>query len=122
MSPLFFLGSWRDANPAGSADDLVLISVERSVDRLEVHAWGNCPKIQCDWGTQSATINGDEAITEVWTLRNLPKEIQAQRTAQISLRPVAGSNQMLVTVKNLFHQPDGLTSTSFRQMQFYKVP
>jgi hypothetical protein len=115
------VGTWKNSKTPGKEDELFMVTIESSGDHLLVHAQGNCPTGPCDWGVVKATFSGSEAVTEPWNLRNTPKEIKTQRTAECSIRPGSDENQIQITVKNTFHQPDGQVTNGEKELQFVKV-
>ena len=67
-------------------------------DSLPIHAYGNCEATQCDWGTQTATFDGEQA-KGTWQVARESDSVPA-RTALITIKPVAGG--MRVTIDNTF--------------------
>ena len=113
------LGKWKNSIEAPGADDLEQITVADIAGQLTVQAWGQCKGHLCNWGVKNATLNGTQATTESWDLRNTPKEEKQQRSATLSISP-AGSG-LAVSVKNVYRQPDGQAKESINQLQFEKM-
>jgi hypothetical protein len=97
-----FLGQWQNVQTPEFGDNLIRLQVvmetNGTAQRFVVHAWGRCQPELCDWGTQHATLNGDELVTESWELRKTPAEITGLRNAVIRLR--LQDPNLSVTVRN----------------------
>jgi hypothetical protein len=99
-----FAGTW--TNPAPARDNgLVKLQITGTgAQALAIHAWGQCGQLQCDWGTQPATVNNQQAQA-TWkfgeSAGNAPK-----RTALLTIKPSNG--QLNVTVSNSYpdHPPN----------------
>jgi TIR domain len=97
-----YLGTW--VNPASEGKDGINrleISASGS-NQLSVHAWGKCTPEDCDWGTQTATMDGQQA-TSNWNLPGTNKK--GTRTAAVAIKPLGG--ELSVTVSNTYsdHAP-----------------
>jgi len=67
-----FVGVWvnEDPNTGGNTK----LEITQPGKQLSVHAWGACTPTDCDWGTESGSINGDTATVmwdESFVLRNM---------------------------------------------------
>jgi hypothetical protein len=113
------LGRWKDQREPKEDDDLVRITVADFGGQITVHAWGKCPDKPCDWGSKSATLTGEEAVTETWDLKYTADDKNHQRKAALSLRPVGELLQ--VTVKNTLIMPNGETRETLTQLQFARM-
>jgi len=90
------VGTWTNPNPYS---DNGVVKLEVSADAaqsLTMHAWGLCGQSQCDWGTQPATVNGQQAQA-TWQVAASAAE-PLQRTALVVIAPDNG--QLSVTITN----------------------
>jgi hypothetical protein len=94
-----FLGTW--TNPtAVEQNGLVKLEVSTGASHsLTMHAWGKCGQLQCDWGAQPATLNGEQAQA-TWQLGTDAAGSDAKRTAAILIQPK--NSQLAVTVSNTY--------------------
>jgi hypothetical protein len=90
------VGTWKDADPR-NGNSLIQLVISASGGDLSMHAFGSCQPTPCDWGAQTAGVNGSTA-TATYTLTNLPGSPDEIRVAAVTVRP-AGSN-LSVTVHN----------------------
>jgi hypothetical protein len=90
------VGTWKDADPR-NGNSLVRLVITGSGSELSIRAFGSCQPTPCDWGTQTAGVNGTTA-TATYTLTNLASAPNEIRVAAVTVRP-AGSN-LSVTVHN----------------------
>lgn len=114
------LGKWKNSVEPPGADDLREVSVVDFGGQLMVEAWGKCAEKPCAWGSRKASLNGSEATTGSWELRNTPQENQLQRSASLSLSPNGSGLQ--VVVKNAYREANGQVRTLYNQLQFVKEP
>jgi len=106
------VGSWTCLTPMqGNGLDKLDIQ-SNGGQALSIHAWGNCGAVACDWGTQTATFDGQQAQA-TWQFGGTGAA--AQRTAAVTMKPNSG--QLVVTVNNTFpdHPP------SERQLTFVRA-
>jgi hypothetical protein len=111
-TPNLLAGSWTCLTPMqGNGLDKLDIQ-PGGAGALSIHAWGNCGASQCDWGTQTATSDGQQAQA---TWRFSGTGAAAARTAAVTIK--AGGGQLIVTVNNTFpdHPP------SHRQLTFVRA-
>jgi TIR domain len=59
-NPSALAGHWIDANPR-AGNSLYALNIEVSGSEISIHGWGACEPNPCDWGTQTATVNGAAA-------------------------------------------------------------
>jgi TIR domain len=89
-------GTWRNPSPGGH-NGLAKLAISGTGNQLSLHAWGECP--DCDWGTQTATFDGQKA-TAVWSFKQ-PMGGEAEgRVATVTVAP--GGNKLNVTIVNAF--------------------
>lgn len=67
---------------------------------VSIQAWGKCGSMDCDWGSQNATFDGQQARATWQITVNRSGGAKAQRTATLTLKPAAGA--LLVTIDNAF--------------------
>ena len=113
------LGKWENANEPIGEDGLQRITVAEFNGELMVQAWGKCPDRSCAWGSKKATLNGSEAVTEGWELRNSEQEQKQERNATLSIKPTQDGLQ--VTVHNIWHLPNGDTKENYVPLEFEKM-
>jgi hypothetical protein len=94
------------------------ISIVDFGGQLVVRPRGQCPKKICNWGPKNATLNGLDALTDTWTLRNTENETKMQRTAAMSMR--ATGDGLAVTVHNTWTDESGKPRQSYINLQFVK--
>jgi hypothetical protein len=89
------VGSWKDAAPR-TGNSLSRLVIAGSGSGLSIHAYGSCQPTPCDWGEQTAGVNGT-AATATYTVTNpdAPSEI---RIAAVTVSPAGGN--LNVTVLN----------------------
>lgn len=93
------IGTW---NNAETTHNIALDKLEISSDGaqgLSIRAWARCAKQECDWGTQSAPFDGQQAQA-TWQLQGNAAGSGGTRTATITVRPDAGG--LSVTIDNTF--------------------
>lgn len=92
------VGTWTNPNPL-KGNGLAKLEISAgSGQTLLIHALGNCGATQCDWGTQTATFDGQQAQA-TWQVSRA-NEGTAARTAIITVKPNAGG--IRVTIDNTF--------------------
>ena len=97
-SPL--AGTWIKTTPAAqNALDKLEIS-STGGQSLSVHAWGKCGQLECDWGTQPATFDGQQAQAS-WQFGAATTGQAATRTATVTIKPGTGQ-QLDITVANAY--------------------
>jgi hypothetical protein len=93
------LGTWTNPTPV-EQNGLEKLEVSAGASQaLTVHAWGKCGQLQCDWGSQAATVDGEQAHA-TWQLGTAASGSDAKRTATILIKPDNG--QLAVTVSNSY--------------------
>ncbi len=91
------LGTWTNPAPiAQNGLDKLELSPNGS-QSLSVHAWGKCGQLQCDWGTQTATFDGQQAQAS-WQFAPASPGAPPSRTAAVTLKPSNG--ELSVTIHN----------------------
>jgi hypothetical protein len=94
-----FLGTWTNPTPV-EQNGLEKLEVSSGGNQaLAMHAWGKCGQLECDWGTQPATVSGEQAHA-VWQLGTAASGSDAKRTATILIKP--DNAQLAVTVSNTY--------------------
>jgi hypothetical protein len=114
------LGKWQITTEPGTGDDLAKLSIADVNGQLMVEGWGNCPKRDCHWGPQKATLQGTMAVTPSLSLTNTPQEIKEKRSVILSIQP--SDTGLGVMVQNTFHMPNGETVQNTIPRQFAKMP
>jgi TIR domain len=93
------LGTWTNPTPV-EQNGLEKLEVSAGGSQaLTMHAWGKCGQLQCDWGSQPATVTGQQAQA-TWQLGTAAAGSDAKRTAAILIKPANG--QLAVTVSNTY--------------------
>lgn len=93
------IGTWNNPETSHNiALDRLDIS-SAGAQGLSIHAWARCAKQECDWGTQNATFDGQQAQA-TWQLQGSTAGTSATRTATITVRPDGGG--LSVTIDNTF--------------------
>ena len=97
-SPL--AGTWTNTAPApqNGLDKMEISSA--GAQSLSIHAWGKCGQLECDWGTQQATFDGQQAQAS-WQFGTAAAGQPAKRTATVTVKPTTGQ-QLDVTVANAY--------------------
>jgi TIR domain len=92
-------GTWTNTTPV-EQNGLEKLEVSAGGSQaLTMHAWGKCGQLQCDWGAQPATVDGQQAHA-TWQLGTAASGSDAKRTAAILVKPDNG--QLAVTVSNTY--------------------
>ena len=93
------VGTW--TNPAAiQQNGLVKMEISAKGEQaLSIRAWGQCGQAQCDWGTQDATFDGQQAQAS-WQFGASGAGTTAKRTAALTIKPNNG--QLSVTVTNTY--------------------
>jgi hypothetical protein len=92
-------GTWANTTPV-EQNGLEKLEVSTGGSQaLTMHAWGKCGQLQCDWGAQPATVDGQQAHA-TWQLGTAMSGSDAKRTAAILIKPANG--QLAVTVSNTY--------------------
>ena len=95
------LGTW--TNPeAQQQNGLEKMEITASGPQgISIHAWGKCGNLECDWGTQPAAFDGQQAQAS-WQFGTTPSGQAAKRTAKVTIKPAASN--LNVTVANTYAQ------------------
>lgn len=109
------LGTW--TNPAAQQQNgLEKMEITASGPQgVSIHAWGKCGNLDCDWGTQPAAFDGQQAQAS-WQFGTTASGQSANRTAKVTIKPAAGN--LNVTVANTYAQH----SPNEHQFVFVKAP
>jgi hypothetical protein len=97
-----FIGTWKDPSPRAAGNSLSSLVITGSGSTLTIHALANCDSGPCDWGTQTATVQGRTATATFAPNANDPSET---RQAQVAV--TLGEGGVDVTVHNTFTGSDG---------------
>jgi hypothetical protein len=107
------LGTWNNTTPV-EGNSLNRLEITSSGGQtFSIHAWGKCAQPQCDWGTQTANYDGQQAQA-TWQLPG--SNTDPARTSLISIKPNNG--QLSVTIANTFTD----RPQNGRQFTFVKAP
>jgi len=101
VSPL--VGTWKEPDHR-SGNSLGMLVISGSGNNLTMHAFGVCQTNACDWGEQSATLDGQTA-TATFTPPAQSGKPDTARSAVVSVQRT-GSN-LDVTVQNTFKDSSG---------------
>jgi TIR domain len=115
-----FLGKWKAAKEPTGADNLARLEIVDYEGKPMVSAWGKRPDSYPSWGSQRASVRGNELVTDTWEPRFTPQEKNLQRSVTLSI--VTSGDGLQVTVKNRYRQPSGETNDVYNQIDFVKVP
>lgn len=108
-APPSMVGTWKDTSHKAekaekAGDTLSLLVISGSGNNLSIHAFGSCDPNPCDWGTQSAVVNG-QAATATFNLADQSGSPDTNRVASVQVSP-SGSN-LDVLVRNTFMEQGG---------------
>jgi hypothetical protein len=93
------VGTWTNPTPV-QQNGLVRMEISaKSEQALSIHAWGQCGQAQCDWGTQDAGFDGQQAQAS-WQFGTNGPGSTAKRTAAVTIKPNHG--QLSVAVANTY--------------------
>jgi hypothetical protein len=108
-APPSMVGTWKDTSlkAVKAGDTLSLLVISGSGNNLSIHAFGSCNPNPCDWGTQSAVVNG-QAATATFNLADQAGSPDTSRVASVQVSP-SGSN-LDVLVRNTFTEQGGSRS------------
>lgn len=110
-----FVGTWTNSTPV-EKNGLVKLEISASgANELSIHAWAQCGQSPCDWGTQPAAVDSQQAEA-TWQLGANAAGPAAKRTASVTIKPDNG--QLGVTVANTY--PD--RPSNQREFTFVKTP
>ena len=99
-------GRWTnpDANARGS---IVELDISGHGSQLPVHAWGLCRPAKCDWGTQTASFDGEKAKA-TWSMLNDASGEEMGRVATVTISS-GGAGKLEVLVENTYARRAGNT-------------
>ena len=97
-SPL--AGTWTNTTPVAQNGLSKLEISSTGGQSLSIHAWGKCGQLECDWGTQPATFDGQQTQAS-WQFGAPAAGQAAKRTATVTMKPGTGQ-QLDVTVANAY--------------------
>ncbi len=78
-------GTWSNSSPEAD-NGLNKLEISASGNQLSIHAWGKCEPVDCDWGTQSATFDGQSA-TASWSFLSSKGKPGKGRIATVTIKP-----------------------------------
>lgn len=107
-----FDGIWTNSKEVKNKG-LDQLEITSDGDRISIHAWGHCEPKPCDWGTQSATVENNQAEAK-WTLPQ-DDSVDTGRVVTMTIKPEAGGLQVHV-VNTYDNQP-----TVEKQWDFVKA-
>jgi hypothetical protein len=89
-------GTSQDPSPNKKANELARLEVSSQGDQISIHAWGGCHT--CDWGTQTAVVEGGNKATAAWDFAKLTTsgEPDSGRVAHVTMNPDGGKLSVLV--------------------------
>jgi hypothetical protein len=90
-------GTPQDSSAVKKNNELSRVQISATGDQISIHAWGSCRT--CDWGTQAATVAGNQA-TATWDISRLAAsgEPNSDRVAQVTIAPAG--DKLSVVVEN----------------------
>jgi hypothetical protein len=103
------IGNWTDTNPIGLGS-VATLDISGTGNQLAVHAWGICKPANCDWGTQNATFDGQQAKV-TWSFLNDNNGQEKGRVATLNISS-GGEGKLNVVIDNTYPQHPG-TSHKF---------
>jgi len=94
-------GVWTNPTPAGRGG-LMRLEIAVQGDRILVHALAQCQPTDCDWGTQTASFDGQRA-TATWSLgpedtskKKLARGQEETRVATVTMTPNNGTLHVVI--------------------------
>jgi hypothetical protein len=91
------VGTWTNTAPL-QGNSLNRLEIQSAGGHaVAIHAWGNCDAPACDWGTQTAPLEGKQAQA-TWQFGGIGAA--AQRTAVVTIRHVKG--ELNVKIANTY--------------------
>jgi len=109
-------GTSEDPSPPKKQNELARLKVSLENGKIRIHGWGLCHK--CDWGTQVASMVGEDKAVATWDFAKIPASGEATdsgRVAQVTIAPAG--DKLSVIVENSF---SNRTPTS-RRSQFERI-
>lgn len=91
-------GIWTNPS-AAEKNGIQKLEITAQGNVLTLHAWGQCVPADCDWGTQTATFDGQKA-TASWSFPEDPKTRSEGRMAAVTIMPQGAG--LHVTVVNSY--------------------
>jgi hypothetical protein len=90
------VGTWKRAAPVHSTNDtLISLVISGSGNNVSMHAFGTCPPLPCDWGTQLAVVDGPSA-TALFYRNEVYGSNHLQRVATVRVIRDGGNLDVLV--------------------------
>ena len=95
-----FTGTWINNAPAASNNAIYRMEISSSEnDQLSIHVWGKCRPADCDWGTQKATVAGQQ-VNAVFPISGLDNPDGKGRVATLAIQP--GKGTLDVSIHNTY--------------------
>jgi hypothetical protein len=93
------IGTWANLTPVAQNGLDKLEITSSGGNGLSIHAWGKCGQVDCEWGTQTATYDGQQAQAS-WQFGASGPGTTPERSAAVTIKPANG--QLSVTVTNTY--------------------
>ncbi len=108
------IGTWTNTLPV-EGNTLARLEIQSNGgNSVSIHAWGKCQQPACDWGTQTATFDGQQAQA-TWQMGRTGAD--AARTASVTIKPNNG--QLSVSITNTFadRPPNGREAVFVKEQE-----
>lgn len=109
-------GTAEDSSPPKKQNELARLKISVENGAIQIHGWGLCH--QCDWGTQVATVVGEDKAVATWDFNKLLASGEAMnsgRVAQVTIAPTG--DKLSVIVQNNFSN----RAPNSRRSQFERI-
>ncbi len=110
------IGVWKNAASV-AGNGLTQMEVSKAHGVWTIHAYGACAPVNCDWGTQEATPNG-QSLVATWigvAAENGDGDAKSRRDATVTIKRAAGELDVLVHNTYPRHAPVERHFTFVRQ-------
>jgi hypothetical protein len=97
-----FAGTWTNTTFV-KGNGLNKLQIAAAGDQLSIHAWANCEPTDCDWGTQSAAVTGQQA-TATWAQLKQSDGQEKGRVATVTIKP-QGADLSVAVVNTYTNRP-----------------
>lgn len=106
-------GTWTNPAPEGR-NGLNKLVIAATGNQLSIHAWGKCQPEDCDWGVQTAALDGEKA-TASWSFLQQAASEGKGRVASVTMTPDNGRLNVSIVNTYLDHP------STQRQFEFQKA-
>ena len=98
-APNPLIGTWTNPNPEPDNGIEKLQIASGQGPGLSIHAWAKCGQLDCDWGTQNGSFDGQQ-VQGTWQLGQSAVGNAPKRTAVLTLKP--DNDKLNVVVDNSY--------------------